>query len=98
MALSAKEAVQSASSYMTDVYGALEGLLVEELEHDEPSRIWKVTMGFWQKIPPKSEPLSALAMMQPALWKRAYKELTISDLDGSVKAMKIRIVPAAPKE
>jgi hypothetical protein len=92
--ITVKEAVASATQYMLDIYGKPEGLLVEEIELDSPNRVWNITMGFWIKIPPRTDggALGAL-MTSGTLSKRNYKELKVSIDNGSVKSMKIRVLP-----
>jgi hypothetical protein len=97
--IGAKEAVAVAAGYMTDIYGQLEGLLVEEIELDEAANIWKVTMGFWQALPPKNvgQPIrNHLAeLMEPRRVKRTFKLLEIGAHNGEVLSMKIRQLPSA---
>lgn len=96
--ITVKQAISAASAYMTEIFGILDGPLVEEVELDERSKQWKVTMGFWQKLPsaqPRSliDPLAQVLGEQQRV-KRVYKELLIDADNGAVKSMKIRIVPS----
>lgn len=90
-----KEAISNSIRYMNEIYGPLDGLLVEEVELDEPNRQWVVTMGFWQMLPPQEKPTNpfALVLAEPRRVKRLYKELRLGAVTGEVLSMKIRVLP-----
>ena len=99
-----REAVAVAKGYLTNLYTdeAIEHLGLEEVEFDECSDTWRVTLGFsrpWDRAPlPERHPLApALAhSMAPSPLRRAYKEIRISDEDGRVESLKDRFAPARP--
>ena len=78
-----REAVAVAKGYLTNLYTdeAIEHLGLEEVEFDECSDTWRVTLGFsrpWDRAPlPERHPLApALAhSMAPSPLRRAYKEI-----------------------
>lgn len=90
--LSAKEAVAAATMYMRQIYGSLEGLLVEEIELE--GNLWVVTMGFWLELPPQRT-LNALAPLEARRVRRVYKEIRLGADNGDVISMKIRELPDA---
>lgn len=98
--LTAKEAVEIARKYMRDIYGALDGLNVEELELNDTKGFWSVTMGYWEFLPdpkPSANSISTVlgAGLERGKVRRAYKELRIAAASGDVLSMKIRPVPSA---
>ena len=99
-----REAVAVAKGYLTNLYTdeAIEHLGLEEVEFDECSDTWRVTLGFsrpWDRAPlPERHPLApALAhSMAPSPLRRAYKEIRISDEDGRVESLKDRFADRCP--
>jgi hypothetical protein len=97
-----KDAVNAATNYMKELLGDLPGLLVEEVEwrSGQPS-VWAITMGYWQLLPDRPEPQPMNSALSAYLGlkgtpKRAYKEIIVSAQDGSIRSMKVRIIPGAP--
>lgn len=87
--LTAKEAVRVATAYMKDMYGDIEGLLLEEIELD--GNLWVVTMGFWLALPRAQ----GLAVLEARRVRRVYKEIRLGTDNGQVVSMKIRELPEA---
>lgn len=92
-----KEAVSVAKSYLTQIYLGEEILDVglEEVEFDELSDQWSVTIGFarpWDRsVSPLGFPLSPANRAAA----RSYKVLRIDDQTSEVKSLKDRILTAA---
>jgi len=84
-----KQAVQVASDFIKQLYGAdqLQQLTLEEVELTDDDRFWLVTLGFSR--PELASPLEAFAT---AKQRREYKILKIHADSGKVQAMKIREV------
>ncbi len=89
-----KEAIQAAYNYMKDVHTEpLRDLRLEEVDRDELTEDWLITMGYTTDEP---QPRARTAVQQflrsdqliPVT--RAYKVLTIDKETGDVKRMKIR--------
>jgi hypothetical protein len=96
--ITAKDAVANAKRYMVEIYGdSIQGLNVEEVEYNEESNLWHVTMGYWEflPVPPTHNALADLTA--PRKVRRAYKGLSIHNVDGQVLSMKIRVVPSADR-
>ena len=88
--MDAKEAADAARKRLTDALPALDPaqLGLEEVVPGLAKRDWRVTFSF--------PSLEAQQGQQSAIAKRSYKELTISDADGSLICMTDR-TPCAPK-
>ncbi len=89
-----KEAVAVAKGYVTQLYVGEEitDVGLEEVEFDQLSNQWSVTIGFfrpWNRTLPE-----ALALARRAS-ARSYKVLRIDDNSGEVKSLKDRILTAA---
>ncbi|MYD64700.1 MAG: hypothetical protein F4X26_01680 [Chloroflexi bacterium] len=89
-----KEAVAVAKDYVGDLYAGEEiaDLGLEEVEFDDVSNEWSVTIGFlrpWNRTLP-----DALALARRAS-ARSYKVLRIDDDSGEVKSLKDRILAPA---
>ena len=87
-----KEAVKTAKTYITQLFAEeeLSNLGLEEVEFDDSSGTWSVTVGFsrpWDRS--EASPFSALAgAARPPL--RSYKVLRIDDEGGRVVSVKAR--------
>ena len=89
-----KEAVETAKTYVTDLFGS-EGVMnvgLEEVEFDDSLESWKVTVGFSRPWDHKNAMTAALGDSRPA---RSYKIVRISDGDGSVMSITARRVSAS---
>lgn len=87
-----KQAVQSAKSYVSDLFSEehVRNLALEEVEFDEPNGVWLVTIGFARPWATTSTLAQVLAP-EP----RAYKVVRLLDLDGRVISVKDRRVAEA---
>ena len=85
-----KEAVETAKGYVTGVYAGedIANLGLEEVEFDDQSRAWCVTLGFsrpWDRR-------VGFMRMEPQASVRSYKVVRIADDTGEVKSLKDRIL------
>ena len=92
-----KEAVAVAKGYLTDIYTgeSIVNLGLEEVEFDERSDTWCITLGFsrpWDHPMPRRNRTLALALGEPTEpeLKRSYKVLRVDDDSGEVKSLKDR--------
>ncbi len=89
-----KEAIQTAYNYMQEVYPEnLRDLRLEEVDQDEATGDWLITMGFVENVPQpvaRTPTQAFLGVGQAREFTRAYKLLTIDKETGDVKRMKIR--------
>lgn len=89
-----REAAQVAKEYLIDLFDG-EGITnvgLEEVEFDEESIDWKITVGFSRPWDHKNPLTAALAEGRPA---RSYKVLRINDEDGRVISVKERVFAAS---
>lgn len=88
--LSVKDAVTVAKDFVSEVLADEEpsDLGLEEVEYDEKSGNWLVTVGFSRPWNSVRGPLSSVA--GGPLAKRAYRVITVSDLGRAAIAMKRR--------
>ncbi len=91
-----REAITVAKTYLANVYTGedIRNLGLEEVEFDEGSDTWCITLGFsrpWDHPPHRNSPLAITLgePPQPEL-RRAYKVLRVSSGDGSVESLKDR--------
>ncbi|GIQ73345.1 hypothetical protein [Bradyrhizobium sp. RD5-C2] len=92
-----KDAVNTAKNWVQEILADedVQNVGLEEVEYNDEDHVWDVTIGFSRRWnTPKDSQLTglaaALAVTQPAL-KRAYRVISISDLDGKVVSMKRRV-------
>ena len=88
-----KQVVQKAKEYLADLFDGeeIEYVGLEEVDFDDESQQWKITIGFsrpWDR--PKALPAS---LLEDPL-KRSYKVVRINDADGRVISLKDRILTA----
>ena len=86
--MNVQEAVSIAKSYLTGLYlgEEISHVGLEEVEFDEGSRTWSVTLGF--NRPWDQHPIDALSRLNG----RSYKVLRIDERSGEVKSLKDRII------
>ena len=91
-----KDAVAAAKSYLTNLYAGedITDVGLEEVEFDESSDQWSVTLGFAR--PWDRSALNRALSPTGRAAARAYKVLRIDDETGEVKSLKDRILTAAP--
>lgn len=91
--IESKKAVEVAMQYAKDHIGEenLPHLLLEELEYDESSNVWKVVIGYDSHIQTKKigSPLMGLGSSTETEKKREYKTLEIDGATGQCKRMKM---------
>ena len=90
-----KEAVAIAKSYLTEVYAEerIINLGLEEVEFDDASDRWNVTLGFsrpWDH--PKRHALAAVQGLEKPSPKRSYKVIRINDGNGLVESLRGRFM------
>ena len=91
-----KEAVAVAKGYLTNLYSGedISDVGLEEVEFDELSDQWSVTIGFarpWERTA-----LRRALSAGDRVGARAYKVLLIDDETGEVQSLKDRILTGAP--
>lgn len=84
-----KEAAQIAGIYFRDLYQGerFTNVLLEEIEIDDASDDWLVTLGF-----DMDERRDAPGVLEKPVRRRHYKIFRIDGETGSVRSMKIRII------
>lgn len=94
IAMDVKEAVKIAKQYTADVFDdeGVRGLALEEIEYDESSGDWLVTVSFLPKLDPMAS-LGKLAGIKPLA--RQYKVVRI-DNRGNTLSIKRRYQDDAP--
>jgi hypothetical protein len=85
-----KEAVKRAKSYVAELFAEenLTSLGLEEIEHDDASGAWNVTVGFSRPWNTTRNALTALTG-DPAV-RRVYRIVKMRDSDGEVLSVKRR--------
>lgn len=86
-----KQAVRTAREYVVSLYDEEEitDIGLEEVEFDDCSSQWRVTIGFsrpWDKA--KSVPIRIADVQRP----RSYKVIRIDNSDGQIVSLKDRIL------
>ncbi len=89
--MNVKEAVELAKDHIKDLFEKeqISNVGLEEVEFDDHSKTWNVTIGFsrpWDEAP---NALTAIAQ-QGRLPKRSYKVVSIDDTTGTVRSLKNR--------
>ena len=86
-----KDAVRLAKDYVADLFEAEQIMNVglEEIEFDEMSKCWNVTIGFSRPWDQKGPLVAALAERSPA---RSYKVIHINDQSHEVKSVTDRFL------
>lgn len=86
-----KKAVEIAKDSIKDIFASEEifNVGLEEVEFDDHSGLWKVTIGFSR---PWDAPTNALAAIRQQVSppKRSYKVVTINDRTGRFESVKNR--------
>lgn len=87
-----KEAVRIAKSYLADLYDD-EGIInvgLEEVEFDEPSDTWRITLGFSHE---KFTKISLVpTMIGDRRLNRSYKVIRVRDDNGKVMSLTDRLL------
>jgi len=84
-----KEAVAKAKDYTADLFAQeqLSDLALEEVEYNEPSNEWLVTLGFSR---PWDKPYFTVKGLPAPRLPRSYKIVRVSDSSGRVISVKNR--------
>jgi len=81
--IDAKEAATAAKQYLTDLYGEVLAVQVEEIELSDNNEEWLITLSY----------INRETMLVPALGiSRDYKVFSVHRASGEVLSMKIRKV------
>ena len=85
-----KDAVKAAKAYVTDLLldEGMTNLGLEEIQFDETSDTWDITLGFSR--PWNSSRGSLSAITGETLAKRAYRTVEVRNSDGRVLSIKKR--------
>ena len=89
-----REAAHAAKEYLIDLFDG-EGIThvgLEEVDFDEVTNEWKITIGFSRPWDHKNVLTQALGEGRPA---RSYKVVRINDESGAVISVKDRVLTAA---
>ncbi|MXX53003.1 MAG: hypothetical protein F4Z35_03395 [Dehalococcoidia bacterium] len=94
--MNVKEAARAAKSYIADIYSDedISDIGLEEVEIDDFTDTWKITVGFSRPWSQKNNSLVAMlgGDIRPS---RSYKVIHINDRDGSVTSLTDRILDAS---
>lgn len=92
--MNVKEAARTAKKYLVDLLSDEEitHVGIEEVEFEDASQDWKITIGFTRPWDHKNALITALGDQRPA---RSYKVIRIDDDEGCVKSVKDRVLPAS---
>lgn len=86
--MNVKDAVNTAKKYVVELFADedLSNVGLEEVEFDDSTKVWKVTIGFsrpWDRV---LTPMTAIAHGGPL--PRSYKVVRIDDATGTVVSVK----------
>lgn len=89
--MEAKDAVIAAKRYLAELFQEERPMNVglEELDYDELSKSWNVTLGFSRKWDVLPNPIGFLTSGESPL-QRSYRILKVRDNDGKVLSIKMR--------
>jgi hypothetical protein len=84
-----REAVNKAKTELQHIFAdeKTENLGLEEVEYDDQSKVWAITLGFSRRWPDPGGPLAAFA---PRLGPREYKVVRLRDTTGETISIKNR--------
>ena len=88
-----KEAARMAKNYIVDLFGdeAIADVGFEEVDFDQESNAWKITIGFHRPWDHRNKLLTALGDQYPS---RSYKVVRIDNAGGRVISVTDRVLPA----
>jgi hypothetical protein len=89
--MNVKEAVEQAKGHIKDLFAGeqISNLGLEEVEFDDNSKIWNVTIGFSRPWDTVANAFAAISR-QTGTPNRSYKVVSIDDSTGSVRSVKNR--------
>lgn len=92
--MEAKHAIRTAKKYLTEVFDdeGITNVLLEEIEFDDSSNEWRITIGFRRKPISSSQILNTIGA---ASKERLYKVIRIRDGDAKVLSLKDRLLPVS---
>ena len=86
-----KEAVQTAREYITNLFADenVEYVGLEEVEFDDSSSVWNITIGFYRSwdLPKPLFPVLEVSKSPPPLKRRSYKIVRVRDRDRHVMSV-----------
>ncbi len=85
-----REAVAAAKDHIQELFAdeQIANLGLEEVEFDEATGTWTVTLGFSRPWDKPVGPLANLAPLELRPWRRDYEVVKISDATGSLLSIK----------
>ena len=89
--MKAKEAIAQAKTFLSEFYAgeAVSGVRLEEVEFDEPSDSWLITLGILRpRLEPKAKIMTTITPDAPLV--RTYKILRIPNSVSGRPSMKMR--------
>lgn len=86
-----KEAVAKAKQYLAELYvnEIISNVGLEEVELDDETATWKITIGFSRPWDEPRNPFAAITN-QPSVLKRSYKIVRVNDQTGQILSVKNR--------
>jgi len=92
-----KNAVRTAKNFILEIFEdeEIEEVGLEEVEYDEQSDTWHVTIGFRRPWSRNGKAVGPLSGMFPTVQERWYKILAIRGHDGALLSVKDRILKDA---
>ena len=102
--MNVKEAARTAKDYLTDIFAdeQIPHVGLEEVEFDEMSKAWKITIGFFGPWERPKDVLETALVGLPVHGKRSFKVVRIQDGDGhfisiTIASWPLRIEPMPPR-
>ena len=87
--MNVREAVAAGKAFLQEIFAdeKIENIGLEEVEYDDSSKTWAITLGFSTCWPNPEGPLATLG---PRLGQREYKVVRFSDTNGLLISIKTR--------
>ena len=87
-----KQAARIAKEYVRDLFAeeTISDAMLEEVEFDNSSDVWKITIGFTREWSAPNVLQSMAASLGGVTARRVYKIVNVNNSDGSVKSVKHR--------
>lgn len=89
-----REAVTKAKAYLAELYvdEKISNVGLEEVELDDQTNTWKITIGFSRPWDEPRNPFAAITN-QPSVLKRSYKLVRVHNETGLILSVNNRDVP-----